>query len=35
MAIFYFTRRASQLRYYGNVIHSSDWKSAVEHGDGV
>ena len=31
MAIFYFARRARKLRYYGDVIHSFDWKSAVEH----
>ena len=32
MAIFYFARRARKLRYYGDVdvIHSFDWKSAVE-----
>ena len=35
MAIFYFARRASKLRYYGNVIHSFYWKSAVEPDDGV
>ena len=23
------------LRYYGDVIHSFDWKSAVEHDGGV
>ena len=28
MAIFYFVRCARGLRYYGNVIHSFDWKSA-------
>ena len=31
MAIFYFMRRTRKLRYYGDVIHSFDWKSAVEH----
>ena len=31
MAIFYFVPRAHKLRYYGNVIHSFDWKSALEH----
>ena len=31
MAIFYFARRAPKLRYYGDVIHSFYWKSAVEH----
>ena len=30
MAIFYFARRTRKLRYYGDVIHSFDWKSAVE-----
>ena len=30
MAIFYFARRARKLRYYGDVIHSFEWKSAVE-----
>ena len=35
MAIFYFARRARKLRYYGDVIHSFDWKSAVEHDGGV
>ena len=31
MAIFYFVWRAPKLRYYGDVIHSFYWKSAVEH----
>ena len=35
MAIFYIAWRASKLRYYGDVIHSFDWKSAVEHDGGV
>ena len=35
MAIFYFAWRARKLRYYGNVIHSFNWKSAVEHDGGV
>ena len=35
MAIFYFARRAPKLRYYGAVIHSFYWKSAVEHDGGV
>ena len=35
MAIFYFTWRARKLCYYGDVIHSFDWKSAVEHNGGV
>ena len=28
---FYFARRARKLRYYGDIIHSFDWKSAVQH----
>ena len=35
MAIFYFTWHACKLRYYGDVTHSFDWKSAVEHDGGV
>ena len=35
MAIFYFVRHARKLRYYGAVIHSFYWKSAVEHDGGV
>ena len=35
MAIFYFAQRAPKLRYYGDVIHSFYWKSAVEHDGGV
>ena len=35
MAIFYFARRTRKLRYYGDVIHSFDWKSAVEHDGGL
>ena len=35
MAIFNFARRARKLRYYGDVIHSSYRKSAVEHDGGV
>ena len=31
MAIFYFARRTPKLRYYGDVIHSFYWKSAVKH----
>ena len=27
----FITWRANKLRYYGDVIHSFDWKSAVEH----
>ena len=32
---FYFTRCIHILRYYSDVIHSFDWKSAVEHDGGV
>ena len=35
MANFYFAQRARKLRYYGDVIDSFDWKSAVEHDGGV
>ena len=35
MAIFNFARRARKLRYYGDVIHPSYSKSAVEHDGGV
>ena len=35
MAIFYFARRVPKLRYYGDVIHSFYWKSALEHDGGV
>ena len=35
MAIFYFARCARKQRYYGDVIHSCNWKSAVEHDGGV
>ena len=34
MAIFYFARRGPKLRYYGDVIYSFYWESAIEH-DGV
>ena len=30
MAIYYFAWHAPKLRYYGDVIHSFYWKSAVE-----
>ena len=33
--VFYFARRAHKLRYYGDVIHSFDRKSAVQHDGGV
>ena len=32
---FYFARCVHKLRYYSDVIHSFDWKSAVEHDGGV
>ena len=35
MAILYFAWRARKPRYYGDVIHSFYWKSAVEHDGGV
>ena len=35
MAIFNFARRAPKLRYYGDVVYSFYWKSAVEHDGGV
>ena len=35
IAIFYFAQRVRKLRYYSDVIHSFDWKSAVEHDGGV
>ena len=31
IAIFYFARCVRKLRYYSDVIHSFDWKSAIEH----
>ena len=33
--IFNFTRHAHKLRYYGDVIYSFYWNSAVEHDGGV
>ena len=35
ITIFYFARHIRKLRYYGDVIHSFDWKSAVEHNSGA
>ena len=32
---FYFARCVRKLRYYSDVIHSFDWKSAIEHDGGV
>ena len=33
--VFYFARCVRKLSYYSDVIHSFDWKSAVEHDSGV
>ena len=33
--VFYFARCVRKLRYYSDVIHSFDCKSAVEHDGGV
>ena len=35
MAIFDFARRARELRFHGDDIHSFDWKLAVEYDGGV
>ena len=35
MAIFYFALSARKHCYYGYVIHSFDWKLAVEHDGGI
>ena len=35
MAIFNFARHEFKMRYYGDVIYSFYWKSAVEHDGGV
>ena len=35
MAFFYFAWQEHKMRYYGNVIRSFYWKSAVEHDHGV
>ena len=32
---FYFSRSVHKLHYYSDVIHSLDWKSAVQHNGGV
>ena len=32
---FYFAWYVHKLRYYSDVIHSFDWKSAIEHDGGV
>ena len=35
IAIFYFARCVRKIALYGDLIHSFDWKSAVEHDGGV
>ena len=35
LRFFYFARCVRKFRYYGDVIHSFDWKSTVEHDGGV
>ena len=35
IAIFYFARRVRKIALYSDLIHSFDWKSAVEHDGGV
>ena len=35
ITIFYFARCIRKLLYYSDVIHSFDWKSAIEHDGGV
>ena len=35
IAIIYFAQCVRKLALYNNVIHSFDWKSAVEHDGGV
>ena len=32
---FYFAWCVRKLRYYSDVIHSFNWRSAIEHGGGV
>ena len=32
---FYFARCVRKLCYYSDVMHSFDWKSAIEHDGGV
>ena len=32
---FYFARCVHKIALYGDLIHSFDWKSAVEHDDGI
>ena len=33
--IFYFAQCICKITLYGDVIHSFDWKSAIEHDGGV
>ena len=35
ITIFNFALRVRKIALYGDLIHSFDWKSAVEHDDGV
>ena len=35
IVIFYFVQCLRKLHYYSDVIHSFDWKSAIEHDGGV
>ena len=35
IAIFYFAWCLRKIALYCNVIHSFDWKSAIEHNGGV
>ena len=35
IAIFYFARRVRNIALYSDLIHSFDWKSAVEHDGGI
>ena len=35
ITVFYFARCVRKLCYYGDVIHSFDWKSAVQHDGAV
>ena len=35
IAIFYFARCVRKIALYSDLIHSYDWKSAVEHDGGV
>ena len=35
IAIFYFARRIRKIALYSDLIHSFDWKSAVERDGGV